>query len=455
MKDRTKKLAKLDKDYLWHPFTQMSEYEGEEPIVIERGEGVYLIDTEGRRYIDGVSSLWVNIHGHGVPEIDNAIKAQVDSLGHSTLLGATNPPAAELAEKLIGLAPDGLTKVFYSGDGASAVEVALKMAFQYWRQRGRGREREKTKFVALQNGYHGDTLGAVSVGGIDLFHSTFAPLLFKSFKAPSYYCYRCPLGLKYPGCGVACADELGGILEEHAEEIAAVIMEPYVQAAGGMIVSPPGYLKRVREYCDKYDVLLILDEVATGFGRTGKMFACEHEGVVPDMMVLGKGLTGGYLPLSATIVKQDIYDAFLGDYDEFKTFFHGHSYSGNPLSCAAALGNLEAFENYDTLAALEEKIGYLEEELKEFRGLSHVGDVRNKGLMAGIELVDDKETKTPCPLDKKMGWKVAGLAKEEGVLIRPLGNVVVLMPPIGIPMDDLKKLLEVTYRAIRGATEED
>ncbi len=450
MTDRTKKLAEFDRNFIWHPFTQMKEYENQEPIIIEEGDGVYLIDTEGRRYIDGVSSLWVTIHGHRVPEIDRAIKEQVEKIGHSTLLGITNTTAVELAKELIEICPKGLTKVFYSGDGASAVEVAIKMAFGYWQHKGRP---EKRKFVSLENGYHGDTLGAVSVGGIDLFHALYKPLLFETYKAPSYYCYRCPLGKTYPSCGIACAKEIEKIFSEHHEEIAAVIFEPYVQAAGGMIVSPPGYIRQIREYCDKYDVIMILDEVATGFGRTGRMFACEHEDVTPDIMVLGKGMTGGYLPLSATIVTQDIYNAFLGEYEEFKTFFHGHSYSGNPISCAAALGNLEAFRKNKTLEKLQEKIEFLERELQEFKGLDHVGDVRNKGFMVGIELVENKETKTPYPLSMKMGWKVAGFAAQEEVLIRPLGNVVVLMPPIGISIEDLKKLIDVTYRAIKRATE--
>ncbi len=449
---KRKNIKDIDKKYVWHPFTQMKEYEEGEPIVIEKGEGVYLYDTEGKKYIDGVSSLWVNIHGHKVSEIDSAIEEQLRKLGHSTLLGVTNPPAAELAEKLISLCPSGLKKVFYSGDGASAVEVGIKMAFQYWQHKGRS---SKTKFVYLENGYHGDTLGAVSVGGIDIFHAAFKPLLFESFKAPSYYCYRCPLGKSYPDCDIACADELGSILSKHHEEIAAVIMEPYVQAAGGMIVSPEGYLRKVREYCDKYEVLLILDEVATGFGRTGKMFACEHEGVTPDILVLGKGLTGGYLPLSATITTKQIYDAFLGDYEEFKTFFHGHSYSGNPLSCAAALGNLQAFENRNTLEKLSEKIEIFESELTEFFSLEHVGDVRNKGLMAGIELVKDKANKEPYPPTDRIGWKVCERALEQEVLLRPLGNVIVLMPPIGISNDDLIKLLNVTYESIKYVTEAD
>lgn len=450
MSDRTKKISKYDKDHIWHPFTQMKEYEEKDPLVIEDSDGAYLIDSEGKKYIDGVSSLWVNVHGHKVPEIDGAISRQIKALAHSTLLGVTNPPAAELAKELIDICPAGLKKVFYSGDGASAVEVAIKMAFQYWRHKGR---EGKTRFVYLENGYHGDTLGAVSVGGIDLFHSVFKPLLFESFKAPSYYCYRCPLSRSYPECGVACADELGNILEKNHKEIAAVIMEPYVQAAGGMIVSPEGYLKKVREYCDKYDVLMILDEVATGFGRTGKMFACEHENVTPDILVLGKGLTGGYLPLSATITTQDIYDEFLGDHEEFKTFFHGHSYAGNPLSCAAARGNLEAFRNNNVLKELQDKIEFLEDELREFLSLDCVGNVRNKGFMVGIELVKDKNTGERFEPNLKMGWKVADKALEDEVLIRPLGDVVVLMPPVGIPMDDLKKLVRVTYKSIKEVTE--
>lgn len=451
MSDNSKKIGSLDKEFVWHPFTQMKEYEEKDPIVIEEGDGSYLVDTEGKKYIDGVSSLWVNIHGHKVPEIDNAIQSQLKKLGHSTLLGITNPPAAELAKKLIDICPPGLRKVFYSGDGASAVEVGLKMVFQYWQNMGKP---DKTKFVYLDNGYHGDTLGAVSVGGVDVFHSAFKPLLFESFKAPSYYCYRCPLGKTYPSCNVACADEVDKILEDHHEEIAAVILEPYVQAAGGMVVSPPGYLKKIREYCDKHDVLMIVDEVATGFGRTGKMFACEHEDVTPDIMVLGKGLTGGYLPLSATITTQKVYDAFLGNYEEFKTFFHGHSYSGNPLSCAASLGNLEAFDKYSTMEKLPEKIEIFENELKEFSSLDHVGDARNKGLMAGIELVKNKDSKEPYPASEKMGWKVCERALEDGVMIRPLGNVVVLMPPLGISKSELRHLLRVTYNSIKEVTED-
>lgn len=452
MTDTSKRIGSYDREFVWHPFTQMKEYEASDPIVIERAEGCSLIDSDGKKYIDGVSSLWVNVHGHGVKEIDEAIKKQVGFVSHSTLLGITNPPAVELAKEIVEICPPGLKKVFYSGDGASAVEVAIKMAFQYWSHRGRN---EKKAFLCLDNGYHGDTLGAVSVGGIDIFHKAFGPLLFKTYRAPSYYCYRCPLGKTFPDCAIACADEAGRILEENHEEIAAVILEPCVQAAGGMIVSPDGYLAKIREYCDRHDVLMIVDEVATGFGRTGKMFACEHDGVTPDILVLGKGMTGGYLPLSATVTTEKIYEEFLGNYEEYKTFFHGHSYSGNPLSCAAAMGNLEAFRNNDTLAALEEKIEFLESELREFEGLRHVGNVRNKGFMVGIELVEDKQTARPYEAAERTGWRVAEEALSHGVLIRPLGDVVVLMPPIGIEMEDLRKLLRATYASVKKVTEGD
>ena len=432
------KIQEYDLEYIWHPFTQMKEYAEESPLVIEDSEGIYLIDSEGNRYIDGVSSLWVNIHGHNSENINKAIKKQIDKIAHSTLLGVTNPSASILAKKLIDISPDGLRKVFYSGDGASAVEVGLKMAFQYWILKGKP---EKKKFVCLKDGYHGDTLGAVSVGGIDLFHSTFEPLLFESLKVSSYDNTESFL------------NELNLTLSENSNEIAALILEPYVQAAGGMKAANDGYLKKVRGMCDEYNILLILDEVATGFGRTGKMFACEHDSVTPDILVLGKGLTGGYLPLSATITTQDIFDTFLGDYEELKAFFHGHSYSGNPLSCAAAIANLEIFENDKTLIKLKDKIEIFENELKEFKGLKNVGDVRNKGLMAGIDLVKDKNKKIDFDIRDRIGKKVCDHVLNEGVLLRPLGNTIVLMPPISINESEIKKLARSTYKAIKEVTE--
>ncbi|HIC77142.1 MAG TPA: adenosylmethionine--8-amino-7-oxononanoate transaminase [Candidatus Dadabacteria bacterium] len=434
------KIKSYDLDYIWHPFTQMKEYKEDEPIVIEDSDGVYLIDSDGNRYIDGVSSLWVNIHGHKVKKIDEAIKKQIDKIAHSTLLGVTNPSAAILAKKLIDIAPEGLKKIFYSSDGASAVEVALKMAFQYWLLKNKP---NKQKFVSLKDGYHGDTLGAVSVGGIDIFHSTYKPLLFKSFQISSY------------DSSDRMVKELEKILNEKSDEIAALIIEPYVQTAGGIKVAKEGYLKDVRNICNNYDVLLIIDEVATGFGRTGEMFACDHDKVTPDILVLGKGLTSGYLPLSATITTQDIFDTFLGDYEELKTFFHGHSYSGNPLSCATAIANLEIFDEEKTISKVKKTIKILEDELKEFKGLKHVSDIRNKGLMAGIDLKKDSNKNIAYELKERIGKKICDLARKEGVLIRPLGDTIVIMPPISINQKELKKLTKSIYKCIKIVTEDE
>jgi adenosylmethionine-8-amino-7-oxononanoate aminotransferase len=448
-------LENADRKYIWHPFTQMKEWVKEDPIVITEGKDWLLMDSRGRWYIDGVSSLWVNIHGHRRKEIDDAIRAQLDKIAHSTLLGLSNVPAIELAERLAGVIGQSLgtkgnpqvpslTRVFYSDNGSTSVEVALKMAFQYWKRRG---VEGRNSFLSLNNAYHGDTLGAVSVGGIDIFHSAFGPLLFGTFKAPSPYCYRCELGCEYPGCGLACLARMEEVLKEHRDEIAAVIIEPLVQAAGGMIVSPPGYLKVVRELCDRHEVLMIADEVATGFGRTGKMFACEHEGVVPDLLCLSKGITGGYLPLAVTAATEEIYGAFLGEFKDLKTFFHGHSYTGNPIACAAALACLDIFEKEDTIKNIQPKIELLETRLEKMSALRHVGNVRNKGLMAGIELVKDCKTKEPFPWEEKAGWKTAYRAREEGLLIRPLGNVLVIMPPLSISLADLGRMLDIIASA--------
>ena len=436
----SRKIKSYDLDYIWHPFTQMKEYLSEDPLVIENSDGVYLIDSDGNKYIDGVSSLWVNIHGHNVSKINTAIKKQVDKLAHSTLLGVTNPSASLLAKKLIDIAPNGLKKVFYSGDGASAVEVALKMAFQYWLIKGK---KNKNKFVCLKGGYHGDTLGAVSVGGIDAFHSTFKPLLFESYKVSSY------------DSSDSTISELGNLLEKKADSIAALILEPYVQAAGGIKVAKEGYLKDIKKLCDKFNILLILDEVATGFGRTGEMFACDHDNVCPDILVLGKGLTGGYLPLSATITTNDIFETFLGEHEELKAFFHGHSYSGNPLACSAAIANLEIFEEEKTILKVKKIIKIFEDELKEFSGLKHVSSIRNKGLMAGIDLMKDPENNTSYDLKDRVAKKVCDIAKTEGILIRPLGDTIVMMPPVSIKQKELKKLTRSIYKSIKEATENE
>jgi len=451
---RSAELAEKDKRYIWHPFTQMADWEREEILIIEKAEGSYLIDTEGRRYLDGVSSLWCNIHGHRVPEIDAAIRNQLDQVAHTTFLGLSNVPAIELAEKLISIAPKGLTRVFYSDSGSEAVEVALKMAYQYWRQKG---EKQKTKFARLTNAYHGDTLGSVSVGGIELFHEIYQPLLFETYEIPAPYVYRWPKRngreLNREEVAQASLSEMEAVFKKHSDQIAALVMEPLMQGAAGMIDQPRGYLSRVRELASRYRILLICDEVATGFGRTGKMFAADHERVTPDLMVVAKGITGGYLPLSVTLTTEKIYEGFLGDYSELKTFFHGHTYSANPLACRAALATLELFEKKKTLEKLAEKIDFLKEKLKAFAALSHVGEIRQVGLMVGMELVRDRATKEPYPLEMKMGIRVIQEARKRGVILRPLGNVVVLMPPLAISPKELGELLDCTYDSIRKMTE--
>ena len=419
----------------------------EDPLIIERGKGSYLIDTEGKKYLDGTSSIWVNLHGHRHPILDRAIKQQLDKIAHSTFLGLSNPPAIELARELIRIAPKGLTRVFYSDNGSTAVEIALKMAVQYWQQRHPEAGPKKT-FLHLKLAYHGDTIGAVSVGNIELFHARFKPLLFPTVEVEPPHCYRCPLKLTYPSCGMACIDPIEEILKTRYRELAGLIIEPIMQAAAGMIPQPPGYLKRLRELCTRFNVLLIADEVATGFGRTGKMFACEHEGVTPDLMAISKGLTGGYMPLAATLTTDEIYRGFLGRYDEFKTFFHGHSFTGNPLGCAVALANLHVFRQEKPLARLSSKTKLLTRWLKPLAEMPNVGDVRQRGLMVGIELVQDKKTKTPYPLSAKAGHRVAAIARSRGLILRPIGNVLVLIPPLSISKEELKTMVEILKASI-------
>lgn len=448
MLDKTYKeqLETWDKTYLWHPFTQMQDYVKESPLIIEEGSGVYLKDANGKEYIDGISSMWCTLHGHRKKEIDDAIKRQLDKVAHTTLLGPSNMPAIELARKLVEIAPKGLKKVFYSDNGSTANEVAIKMAFQYWQHKG---YKNKTQFVALQYGYHGDTIGAMSVGGIELFHGAFRPLYFKTHFAPSPYCYRCSLGKQPKDCSLACLDGLENILKENSDRIAAMIMEPLVQGAGGMIVHPVGYLSGVHALCKKYNVLFILDEVLTGFGRTGQMFACLHENVVPDIMALSKGINGGYMPLAATLATEEIYNAFLGEYSELKTFFHGHTYTGNPLGCAAALASLELLEKERILENLESKMNHLRTKLKSFESLKHVGDVRQCGLIAAIELVKDKTTKESYPWEERVGIKVCIESRKQGLLIRPLGHIIVIMPPLIIKEQELDRLLTIVYESIK------
>lgn len=443
-------IRELDKKYIWHPFTQMKDWLCEEPLVIERGEGNYLIDDRGKRYLDGVSSLWVNVHGHNHPRLNQALIEQLSKIAHSTMLGLTNPPAAMLAERLVSIAPSGLSKVFYSDNGSTAVEIALKMAFQYFRHKG---EVSKTKFAYLNNSYHGDTLGAVSVGGIELFHSTFRPLLFDAYKLPSPYCYRCEFGKERESCNRECIKRAEEILSQNSKSIAALIMEPLVQGAAGMITHPEGYLKALADICRRNNILLILDEVATGFGRTGKMFACEHEGVTPDFLCVAKGITGGYLPLAATLTTEEIFNAFLGDYAEFKTFFHGHTYTGNPLACAVAIENLRLFEEESTLEKVNRGSEIFDEELKKFEEYGFVGEVRKRGYMIGIELVKDKVTKEIFPVEQKVAIKISARARHYGIITRPLGNVLVMMPPLSITESEIKMLCDGIYKSMKDILE--
>jgi adenosylmethionine-8-amino-7-oxononanoate aminotransferase len=449
---RKRQLELDDKKYIWHPFTQMHDYSLEAPLIIEKGEGCTLVDIHGKAYLDGVSSLWTNVHGHRKHRLDLAIREQLDRIAHSTLLGLSNVPAIEFAKKLIGIAPQGLTKVFYSDNGSTAVEIALKMAFQYHQQTA-GENGGKRKFIAFKNAYHGDTIGSVSVGGIDIFHEKYSPLLFHAYKAESPYCYRCPWERYYPSCGLECLLRLESLMKSHAHEVCALVIEPLVQGAAGMLIQPPGFLKGVRDLCTQYDILMIADEVAVGFGKTGRMFACDHEGVVPDMMALAKGISGGYLPLAATLTTEEIYQGFLGRYEEFKTFFHGHTYTGNPLACAAAIANLEIFAEERLLEELGGKIRLLAERLDSFRALLHVGDIRQMGIMVGIELVADKISKKPFEPKEKIGHRVILEARRRGLIIRPLGNVIVLMPPLSISTEEIERLCHITFASIRAVTE--
>ncbi len=418
--------TQLDQDHLWHPFTQQQGWSEEGPLVIERAEGSYVIDVDGRRYVDGTSSLWCNVHGHRHPEIDAAVRRQLDRVAHSTMLGLAHPGAAALAARLVAIAPAGLERVFYSDSGSTAAEIALKMAFQYQAQRG-GEHARRTSFVKLRGAYHGDTIGSVSVGGIDLFHAAYGPLLFETHAAE-------------PGD----AADLERVLAAHGAEVAAVIVEPLVQGAAGILVQPPGYLHAVRELCDEHGVLLICDEVATGFGRTGTMFACEQEDVAPDFLCLAKGITGGYLPLAATLTTEAVYEGFLGAPEEGRTFFHGHTYTGNPLACAAALANLDVFERERTLERLQPKIGLLAERLAAIEAMPEVAEVRRCGFMTGIDLGEHDPA-------LRMGHRVTLEARERGAIVRPLGDTVVLVPPLSISTEDLDLLLDIVAESIATA----
>ena len=437
-------LTAWDKRYLWHPFTQMQDWLAEAPVIIERGEGCYLIDVDGNRYIDGVASMWTSVHGHNRPELNTALKTQVDKVAHSTLLGYSNIPAIELAKKLVALTPVGLKKVFYSDNGSTAVEIALKMAYQYWQHKG---EPQRKLFVHFDKAYHGDTIGAMSVGGIDSFHTTFDSLLFKGIRVfvPETYRSR---NTNDSAMKTQWLDAVENALSAHGGQIAGIILEPLIQGAGGMLLSPRGFLKDLAALAKQWKTLLIVDEVMTGFGRTGKMWACEHESVTPDLLCTAKGLTAGYLPLAATLTTDEIYNAFLGEYGDLKTFFHGHTFTGNPLACAVALENIAIFERENLLSRLQPTITHFKNRLQEFYRLGHVSDVRVCGLAAGIDLMKNPDTHTPYPFEEKVGIRVCKEALTRGALLRPLVNTIVLMPPLQMSMSALDTLLDIVYASI-------
>jgi adenosylmethionine---8-amino-7-oxononanoate aminotransferase len=415
-------LIERDAAHLWHPYTQMLTRPAPLPIV--RGEGIYLYTEDGRRLLDGTSSWWVNIHGHSHPRLNQALAAQALELEHVVFANCTHRPAVELAERLLDITPPGLTRVFYSDNGSTAVEVALKMALQYWGNRGVPRR----TFVALRHAYHGDTVGAMSASDESPFTRPFAPILFDVVRADSPYCYRCPLGLKRVTCGIDCLGSLAAILEERGAAVAAVIVEPMLQAAGGMIVWPAEFLAGVRRLCDRHGILMIADEVLTGFGRTGRMFACEHADVAPDLMCLSKALTGGYMPLGATLATEPIYEAFLSE-DRAHTFFHGHSFTANPLACAVAIASLALFDEtkvLDKVSALEQ---WLREGLEPLLALPVVGDVRVIGGVGAVELVGDKATGSAGGYLDDIGPRLTAALLDRDLLLRPLGNVLYVMPP--------------------------
>jgi adenosylmethionine-8-amino-7-oxononanoate aminotransferase len=443
----TATLEKLDNAHVWHPFTPMLEQARERTPVIASAEGFHLIDSDGQRYLDGVSSLWCNLHGHRVPEIDAAIRAQLDRVAHSTLLGLANEPSIQFAAELVRRVPPGLNHVFYSDNGSTAVEAALKIAYQYHQQRA-VRPSRRDLFVCLSGAYHGDTIGSVSVGGIDLFHSVYGNLLFKTLKVPAPAGYRRPAGMTAADWCSHAIRELERTIVEHHSRIAGFVIEPLVQGAAGVLVHPAGYLKRVRELTAEHDILLIADEVATGFGRTGTLLACEQEQVRPDLLCLSKGITGGYLPLAATLATDEIYGAFLAEPAEGKTFFHGHTYTGNPLACAAARASLALFESNRVLDNVREISSRLSKRLANLADHPHVGEIRQKGSMVGIELVQERAAQTPFPPAARIGHRIALAARERGVVIRPIGDVMVLMPAPAMPVDLVDELCTKTFAAL-------
>jgi adenosylmethionine-8-amino-7-oxononanoate aminotransferase len=442
-------LLRLDREHVWHPCTQQKDHEILPPIPIVRGEGVWLVDADGNRYLDGVSSWWVNLFGHSHPRLNRALSDQASKIAHHIFAGFTHEPAVELSRRLCELAPGRLNKVFFADNGSAAVEVALKMSFQFWQQTG---SPQKTRFVSLSDAYHGETLGALSVGGCNLYRQVYRPILLDGFQAQGPDCFRCPYGLHRNSCQAECFEHLEALVAREHERIAAVIIEPLIQGAAGMRIYPPAYLKKLRALCDTYNVHYIADEIAVGFGRTGRMFANEHAGVAPDLLCLSKGITGGYLPLAVTLTTDVVYQAFYDDYKTMKAFLHSHSYTGNPLACAVAVEVLKIFEEEAILAALAPKMALLDAHAARFETLSHVGEFRRCGLVAAVELVQEKAGRVPFPWQERRGLEVYRRALAQGALLRPLGNVIYFMPPLTISEAELQRLLDIALGAIAEAT---
>jgi adenosylmethionine-8-amino-7-oxononanoate aminotransferase len=437
---------KKDLQYIWHPCSQMKDYEDFPPIVIERGKGAYLYDIDGKSYLDAVSSWWVNLFGHSNERINAAIRKQLEKLEHVIFANFSHKAAIELAEEIVRITPPGLTKVFFADNGSSAVEAALKLSFHYHQQTGHPK---KTRFAAITDAYHGETLGALSVGDLDLYSKIYQPLLLNTFKATGPDCYRCPYGKFRENCAAECFESLKKIVVEHHEEICGIIIEPLVQCAAGMKIYPPLYLKKLRKLCTDYDIHFIADEIAVGFGRTGKMFACEHAQVSPDILCLSKGITGGYLPLSLVLTTDEIYSAFYADYKELKAFMHSHSYTGNALACAAACESLAIFRDEDVLAKNEIKAKMIADKVKTIADAhSHIGEYRQLGMIGALELVEDKRTKKSFDWQRRVGYCIYKIALEKGVLLRPLGNVIYFMPPYVVEEEDIDLMIKVAFESI-------
>ena len=441
----TETLEQLDLKYIWHPCSQMKDYETLPPIVIEKAKGVWLYDIHNNKYIDIVSSWWANLLGHNNDDINAAIIEQLGRMEHVIFANFSHEPAIRTAQYLASIVPERLKKFHFNDNGSAAVECALKMCFQFYAQTGKPK---KQKFMCLSGGYHGETIGALAVGAVDLYTKIYQPMMMETYPIPAPDCYRCPYGQKRDTCRAECFCEAQKVFDRHAEECAAVIVEPLLQGSAGMRIYPPEYLKKLRKLCDDSDVKLIADEIATGFGRTGKMFACNHAQISPDVMCLSKGLTGGYMPMSVTCVSQEIYDAFYADYNEGKAFMHSHTYAGNPLGCAAALAVGKILREQNILPTARENAKFLTKELEVIAKHKNVGEIRSLNLIHAIELVQDPATKKPFDGKKRIGYEIYKRALKRGLLLRPLGDVLYFNPPLVINKDELSMAVKIANESI-------